>query len=655
MDTKAYIDQLAKRIKDASDAYYNGLPPLMTDAAWDALADELRRLDHAHPVLKAVGAPIPTGPLAGGGWPKVKHTIPMSSLNKSNTMGDIRAWYAGCAAPKGTFVVTDKCDGMSAGLRYENRRLVQVLTRGDGETGEDITKNALLMQGMVKMLPPTIGGVPTPANVFVRGEIVVTLTDFAKHFQGESNPRNTAAGTAKRQSDPTKCAYLTLLAYQCLPNGVSMGSKADEIRALQQIGFLVPNWSVASNLDDLERCYLSYVTTTRKSLNYWIDGLVIDINDTTTREGLGNMNNRPRGSTAWKFPFEEKTTTIKGVRWQIGKSGRLTPVAEFDAVDLGGANVKQASLHNTSNIASLVADARPGQATLWEGDKIVVVKANDVIPQVQAVIGGGDSTKPLAVPTRCPVCEAPVQMDGAYLVCRNDDCEAQAAGSIKRWLTKVGVLHFGDALVEALLEAGFVEDIADLYLLDVDKVADLEIGGRRVGGTADKAITNLNNKKTMNLSTFVGSLGISPLIGRTMVKIIEDAGYNSLSKMAKAKIADVATIPGVGQTKAEAFVLGFQSKMGLMGKLIGDAGIVISVATGSLVGKTMCQTGFRDAAMVDAFEKQGGTVKSSVSKGLTYLVALDPHGNSTKLAAAKKNGTKVIGVDDMWIILGGKV
>lgn len=248
-------------------------------------------------------------------------------------------------------------------------------------------------------------------------------------------------------------------------------------------------------------------------------------------------------------------------------------------------------------------------------------------------------------PTECPSCKGALTRDGEYLVCRSQECDAQALGAISRWVSKVGVLHVGDTLIEALIEAGFVEDCADLYMLDAVKVADLEIGGRRVGGTADKAINNLNAKKTMNLSTFVGSLGI-PLIGRSMAKTIEDAGYDTLSKMAKAKIADVANIPGVGPTKAEAFVLGFQSKMGLMAKLIGDAGIVISVATGALVGQTFVMTGFRDATLKAALEAQGGTVKDSYSKGVTYLIALDPKGNSTKLTAARKNGTNVIGVDD---------
>lgn len=248
-------------------------------------------------------------------------------------------------------------------------------------------------------------------------------------------------------------------------------------------------------------------------------------------------------------------------------------------------------------------------------------------------------------PTVCPECGAPVVRDGEYLLCRNEDCPAQAAGAIKRWVKKIGVLHVGDTLIEALCEAGFVADPADLYVLDPDKVADLEIGGRRVGSTADKAITNLKAKTALPLHVFVGSLGLSPLIGRSMSKTIMDAGYNTLSAMMKARIADIAAIPGVGQTKAEAFCFGFAAKAGLMAKLLGN-GITIATATGPLVGKSFCLTGFRDANLSAALEAQGATEKTSVSKGLTFLIAMDPNGNSGKLAAARKNGTTVIGVDE---------
>lgn len=383
MPNQAHIDQLAANITKWKDAYYNGPSPLVTDAVFDAEENELRRLDPKHPVLLAIGAPTQTT----GGWVKTSHTIPMSSLNKANTLSDMQGWVAGCGPiPQGkTFVYSDKCDGMSIGLRYENRRLVQAVTRGDGETGEDITGNVLLMKGAIKMLPPTLrdgqgGLMDTPAQVFIRGEIVVLKSDFARHFQGESNPRNTAAGTAKRQSDPAKCAHLTILAYQCLPNGVSMTSKEVEFINLASIGFQMPKWAVLPDLASVQKIYDDYVATIRNSLDYEIDGLVVDVNDAATREALGDLNGKPKAAVAWKFPHEEKETILRNITWQVGNSGRITPVAIFDEVILGGRKITRASLAGVRQVEHL---------KLFCGCRILCSLRNDVIPKIEANLDEG--------------------------------------------------------------------------------------------------------------------------------------------------------------------------------------------------------------------------------------------------------------------------
>jgi len=269
------------------------------------------------------------------------------------------------------------------------------------------------------------------------------------------------------------------------------------------------------------------------------------------------------------------------------------------------------------------------------------------------------------IPTHCPSCTAPLSRDGEYLRCTNEDCPAQTTGAIKRYVSKVGVLHVGDALIEALVESNLVTDCADLYTLDPDEVALLEIGGRRVGGTADKAINNLNAKKTLPLHVLVGSLGI-PLIGRSMAKIIVDAGYNTLSLMFKARVnhplmankngtwvtlPPLASIPSVGDTKAISFVEGFASRAGLIAKLLAN-GITVQDVSGPLVGKTFCMTGFRDQALAEAIEKAGGTMKGSVSKGLTYLISQDPNSTSGKAQTARQYGVKVIGIDEAQKLAG---
>ena len=636
------VQKLVDRLIEAQDAYYNKLP-LMSDASYDLLEDELRKLDPNNAFFQRVGA-------APGGT-KVKHSTPMGSLNKAQTVQELRDWYASLGG-KPVLFKSEKADGASLSIRYIDRKYAQALSRGDGVTGEDVTKNIALAKGVVKILPPTMpDGTATPNTVFVRAEVIVTLPDFKAHFPGESNPRNTAAGTMKRQSDNSKCQYLTVRAYQYLPDGVStLPTKAAEFEALKGAGFQTPGFQVCNTIAEVERVYQDYIGTRRANLDYQVDGLVLDVNDTVTRENFGDLNSRPKGSIALKFPHEELPTTLRAIRWQVGKSGRLTPVAEFDTVNLVGSQIKQASLYNISYIEDTAKTA--GQTGFGEGDKVLISKAGDVIPRLEALLVSSGSPR-FVTPTVCPECGTPLERDGEYLVCRGEDCPAQIAGTFRRWVQKIGVLHCGSSIIEAWIDAGLITDLADLYLIDPDAAEDVDCGGRRAGGTATKAIKNLQAKKSLPLHVFVGALGI-PLIGRGMAKIIVDGGIDSLSKMAKVKAySEVSSIPGVGDTKAKAFVDGYTERLGLISKLLGDAGITIQTSTGPLKGKSMCQTEFRDAAMVDAFEKAGGTVKSGVSKDLTYLVCKDKTGTTGKLQKARSYGVTLLNESEMWDILKG--
>jgi len=698
------ITKLVAQITAAKRTYYQGTKELvLSDAAYDALEDQLRALDPLHPELLKVGAAP-----AGKGWLKVKHGIPMSSLNKAQVLADMTAWFAAVGNP--LVAVMDKLDGISCAMHYFDRKLVQALTRGDGTIGEDITKNVMLMKGAVKVLPPTMpDGTPTPKDVHVRSEVVVTHNDFATHFKGESNTRNTASGTAKRQSDNSKCAFLTVICYQLLPGGRPMASKSAELKALATMGFQVPRWGEYKGLAAVEALYQDYIKTIRKGLGYDIDGLVIEVDDANARAMLGERNKRPHGAIAYKFPHESKPTILKNIRWQVGNSGRVTPVAEFEIVNLAGANVRQASLHNISNIEGLWGKS----IVPVPGDTILVSRRNDVIPYVEEVLNKFGTGTGLCTPTQCPSCKGALERDGEYLVCRSEECPAQATGAIRRWVKKLGVLHVGETLIDAMVEAfpftlteevfasqfGTLRpltkcvdkkystlptfeslppndqerirnapmDIADLYNLDLDEVASLELSGRRVGGSADKALRNLEAKKTLPLHVLIGSLGI-PLIGRSMAKVVVDAGYTTLNLLFKAKVhvpivtrgktlPAVASIPGMGDTKALAFVTGFAAKAGLIVKLratqdLGGADITIQDISGPLLGMTFCLTGTREPALLDAIEKAGGTMKGSVSKKLSYLIALDPDSTSGKAKKAKQYGVKVIGLDEAYKLAG---
>ena len=460
--------------------------------------------------------------------------------------------------------------------------------------------------------------------------------------------------------------------YQFLPNGSEPATKELEFANLKYCGFFTCEvGAIPATPYHMAAIYKEYVDTKRVATNYGMDGLVIDINDHAKREALGFVGVNPKGSIAYKYPRDEATTPIVEIKNQVGSSGRITPVAYFEEVTLVGTRVKQSTFHNYGNIAELVKEARPnGPFHLLVGDKIIVSKAGDVVPFIESVVGGGDITRPILTPTTCPCCGGPLVMNGAYLVCKNIECEAQSTGKIQRWTKKIEIKFVGDTLIETMVEAfpyilpdailsamtpdELLEakmDIADLYRLDWDKVADLEMSGHhKVGAMADKAASNLKAKMVLPLHVLVGSLGI-PLIGRDMTKTIVDAGFDTLSKMTKATIPQIAAIPGLGNTKAEAFVNGFMAKLGLICKLL-DNGITIAVASGPLVGKTFCPTGFRDGTLAAAIEAAGGTMKSGASKTLDFLIALDPSGNSGKLASARANGTKVISIDEAWAMTG---
>jgi len=360
--------ELAQKVEAARAAYYNATP-LMSDAGFDALEEELRKLDPDHWLLKVVGAPP-----GDAGWPKVRHSIPMGSLNKAQVYQEMAKWSQ--ALGNQELFLTEKLDGISVSLRYLDGHFRQAITRGDGLIGEDITRNVSLMKGVV----PTLG--KSPFDPFkewsghLRGEIVCFKSDHVKYFPGESNPRNTASGTAKRQANPEKCQHLTVLVYQVLPDsGTLPTTKQEELALARAMGFTTPHHAICPDLTRVENIYQRYVATAREKLDYDIDGLVLEVNSVSKAEDLGLLNGRPKGAIAYKFPHDQKETILVDVIWQVGNSGRITPVAVFEPVDLAGAKVTRASLHNVKRFNEL---------QLTRGCRILVSRRNDVIPAVEA-------------------------------------------------------------------------------------------------------------------------------------------------------------------------------------------------------------------------------------------------------------------------------
>lgn len=645
------VQDLVEQLQQARDAYYNG-DPVMTDTEYDALEDMLRELDPGNALLKQVGAKTTKTK-----WKKVKHAAPMGSLLKVQTSDEFGKWEADLRAKlqkaqdagdlgeqSNALVVSEKLDGISISLKYEKGKLVQALTRGDGITGEDITRNVRLMKGVVAEARDLTG--------FVRGEIILTKKTHRKHLADYKNPRNAASGISKRESDASACKHLTVVCYQILSDHHDITRKSTEFKVLEALGFVTPNWETveADARRGVTRVYEEYVKGRREKLDYEIDGLVVECDDLSAMEHLGEHDGRPKGARAFKFPHEEQPTRLREIVWQVGNSGRVTPVAYFDSVNLAGASVSQASLHNISNIQRL-ADGCP-QKLLGLGDKILVSRRNDVIPYVEKVLKPSKNAR-FSVVTECPSCGSKLKRNGEYLMCGNGArCPAQQSGSIKRWVRKLDIKDWGETLIEALCANGMVGSIADLYSLDEDELAAVTLSGKRLGdSTAKRVMKNLRAKTKLSVADFVGALGID-LWGQSMCQIIVDAGFDSLEKMEDATVAQIASVDRVGETKAVAFVEGFRRRRKVIDDLLA-AGIEIKkpVVGGKLSGMSFCFTGIRDKTLEAEIKDAGGKIKGSVSQGLTYLVAKDPKSASGKAKKARDQGTKIIGLDEMRAML----
>lgn len=622
------IRELEPKLREASDAYYNGTP-LVDDAVYDAWRDELAELRADSPEITKVGAPVPPSE-----WVKVKHLVPMGSLDKVQTPDEMTQWVNALGKDwgfDGAFLVTEKLDGISVSLRYEEGRLVQALTRGDGTIGEDITMNVLCM----KCVPSEIG-----ADLLVRGEIVLLKDDHKKHFPDKANPRNAASGTAKRL-DGVGSEHLTVLTYQIV-EGSDLPTEEAHFEKLTQLGFKCPRWQVLKTPAAINTIWQEYASRIRDGLPYEIDGLVVRVNDIASQVAMGDTHGRPRGATAFKFTPAGRETVATDCIWQVGGTGRITPVAVFNPVNLLGAEVSRASLYNLAYIEEIGFDV---------GATILVVRANDVIPRVAQVIQGVGTTA--KAPKLCPACGCETARDGEYVICPNvAGCPAQLTGRIKQWIAELNILEWGETLIQKLVDERLVTNVADLYKLKKEQLAGLERMGER---SAEVVLKTLWASTPMALENFLGGLSI-PLCATSIIRLVIDAGYSNLFDIQVATYDQLLKIPGLGPKRAEAIYDGLRKNEQLISDLLAAGVVIKERAQGNLTGKSVCFTGksVRKRAELETLATNAGAaVKGSVGKGLTYLVMADPGSTSSKAEAARKNGTTCISEEEFVSMCGG--
>ena len=617
------VKNISKLLSDAQDAYYAG-KPIMSDEEYDSLADELAQIDPNNPVLKNVGAAAPTD----SKLQKVKHKIPMGSQKKVNTQEEFVKWAIKTGAQR--FLFQEKLDGLSVELVYKEGKLLNAITRGDGFEGEDVTHNVEIMGNVYTKLLYFSGS--------LRGEIVLPKSSFEKYAKPEgkyANPRNTAAGLTRRKTTQKLTQHLKVIYFDLDHEDKTFKYEHEKIEFITKKLHLECVETKKVKLKNAIKWYDYYQKELRAKLDHEIDGVVLKVDSTTRQELLGVVDNRPKGQIAWKFANEMRKTILEDIEWEIGLTGRITPVAVLKPKQVGGVTVTRASLHNVSYMTKL---------GVYPGAPVLISRRNDVIPAVEKVL------KPKKVttdyPKVCPFCHTNTQFEGEYLMCPSEYCGAKKFGDIKKWVRVTEIDNVGDAVIKLLLQKNLIDDPADLYGLRTSTISKLPGYGE---SSARKIVRNIGKTRKLPVVTFMAALNI-PNVGKSTFSALEKQGYDTVEKMIKAcATGKIVGIDGIGEITAKQAAAGIRKKKPLIEKLIRNGVSVREKIKGKLTGKSFCFTGqisIKRPVAQKLVESMGGEVKSSVSKGLTYLVQANKTSTSGKTQKASKYGTEIIDEKD---------
>lgn len=624
------VNKLEEMIRSAKNSYYYG-DPEMPDDQYDSLVDELARLDQTNPLLGLVGGPIPeTTP-----FQKVEHRIPMGSLSKCNTVEEYKKWFNKAAvANDANIIVQDKLDGFSVEVVYKDGVFCQAITRGDGLIGEDITHS-------IGKIGETFSEVLYVGDRLfsgsLRGECLFSKAIFDKYLSKEyANARNAIAGVM-RSLDSQFAKNAIILFFDCINENQEFETETQKISFMQRLGIPVVRSIVISNFlqpVDKSVAYLLedvYLKRVKERANYAFeaDGLVIKVDNISKQKELGEVNGTPKGQVAWKFPPELGQTKVIEITWELGKTGRITPVAHLEPVRVCGVTISKATLHNAKRVHDL---------GIGVGAVVSVSRRGDVIPAVESVIVPGASTE---VPEACPECSGLVQFEGEYLVCTNQVCPGKAFGNVMKWLEVLDIQEVGPAFVEA----SKISDPSDLYILTEQDIIGIP-GYQEV--SAKKIVRSIRSKMELTLPIFLAALNI-PGCSTATFEALERNGLDTLDKMLNSSIDELVGVIGVGRITAKAVVDGLKKKKSLIDNLLMNGVKIMKRKTGKLLGQSFCFTGeicIKRGLAQKLVRDLGGEVKSSVSKGLTFLVQADPNSESGKSKKAIQYGTKVMGEDE---------
>jgi DNA ligase (NAD+) len=643
--------------------------PQITDAAFDKLMNELKRIEAEHPEIITPDSPTQrVGGKPREGFVKVEHSSPMLSLDNAYSEEELRDWERRVHELSGRkdveYVCELKLDGMSLAVRYEGGQLARGVTRGDGSVGEDVTLNVRTVRSVPLAIPAVqLKKAGIPSEFEVRGELLMPLASFQRmnderEQQGLvrfANPRNMTAGTV-RQLDASVTAQrrLDYFSYMLLVNGRTYFDRHSKtLAALEAAGFKVnPNRKLAKNIDEVW-AFIRQWEDRRDSLPYEIDGIVVKVDRIALQDELGYTGKAPRWAIAYKYAARSGVTQIEDILVQVGRTGKLTPVAALTPVPIGGTTVSRATLHNMDEIERLGVKI---------GDWVGVERGGDVIPKVTRVIEDKQHPrghKKFHMPERCPECGGHVvRTEGeADHRCINANCPAKLRETVRHFASR-GVMNIeglGDVLVNQLTERGLVKSVADLYKLTKDDLLTLERMGDK---SAQNVLDEIEGSKKLPLERVIYGLGIRFVGERTAEFLAEHFG--SLDAIMKASLEELQEVNEVGPRIAESMIEFFsEPKNRQLIERLRQAGLTFKGKKKErgtkLAGLTFVLTGTltrhtRDEAK-NLIEDAGGRVSGSVSKKTDYVVAGTDAGS--KLDKAKELGVKVIDEKGMEKLLAG--
>ena len=670
-DVEEKYTKLRNEIEYHNNLYYNEDKPLISDMEYDALMRELKQLEQEYPELlknEKNGESSPTEKIGGTAsekFSKVRHRVPMLSLSNTYNISEIEDFDKRIKkiilsenvknhSKELEYILELKLDGLSISLIYENGVLVQAVTRGDGQVGEDVTENIMEIKTIPKKLKKNI-------SLEVRGEIILPISSFNRINQereddGEdvfANPRNAASGTI-RQLDKTIVAERGLdcyLYYLVNAENYGINTHLESIEYIEKLGFKTTKiFEKYTDFKELEKSIDKWHND-RKKLDYETDGLVIKVNNFALYETLGYTTKSPRWAIAYKFPAEQVKTKLMDVTFQVGRTGVITPVAELEAVNLSGSVVKRASLHNFDEIR---------RKDIKIGDNVIVEKAAEIIPQVVNVVFDDRTGKEIEIqePANCPVCNSELAHEEGLvaLKCHNPLCPEKVKRQIAYFVSRdaMNISGLGDKIVEKFIELGKIKTIVDIYSLEKyrEELENLEKMGQK---SVDNLINSIESSKNRDFSKVLYALGI-PFVGKFNANLLTKT-FKNIENLKNQSIENLLAVKGIGDKVALAVNTFLNDENNW--KIITDLkniGLQFAVdetnseeiADNPIKDKNFLATGklqkYKRNDIKDIILSKGGNYLSAVSKNLDFLIAGEKAGN--KLEKAEKLGVRVLTEDE---------